>query len=85
MMLADVGIAVMMKLLVNMQVSSGWPRRLCSQLTTTSQIESLTYGNGGIDMPTILQLRRRQVSEMAQYHWSLSITYSVELVELEQV
>lgn len=36
-------------------------------------------------MPTILQLRRRQVSEMAQYHWSLSITYSVELVELEQV
>jgi hypothetical protein len=68
MMLADVGIAVMMKLVMNdasfLQAGQGG---LCSLLTMTS------LGNGGIDMPTIPQLRRRQtgVSEKARYHWSL--------------
>lgn len=75
MMLADVVIAVMMKLAMNDAGFFGSAKAgSCNLLTMTS----LTIGNGGIhtSMPALPQLRRRQTgaSERARCYWSLSIT-----------
>jgi len=75
MMLADVGIAVMMKLVMNDASFFGLAKGgLCGLLTMTS----LTLGNGGIDMPTIPQLRRRQTGvNLVKWHNIIGHYYSV--------